>query len=430
MIYFRYAIFLLTGIVCFNNGNDIRNKSNRTPAKSYYSLNNSGTINNGFSDKNHVIKGKVWISPHGKSVSSTQKIVLSFNRKMLPDVTDFFTITRNSWSNGPIVISKKGWRDYPSKGEKVTGNWIKTNDTTYIFTPEKPYSKGSMIAISISNRIRDAGGNIMHLSRYLYSFLVDNGTHYKYEEKYLPKFRIVNNGTHVIPLRMVIPKTNKPHPVMFWVHGGGWNGGTPGKSWAPEPEQGKYLAEHLGIMSVGIAYRCKGSNGTFAEAMDDINSAVRFILNHAEKYHIDTTKIGFYGGSAGTPLASLEAQRVPGTKCFIGYNGIYNFVVNPGSKFGYGNAYRQRDPSARANSAIFNLRNPPPATLLLLGTNDHIINPLQSFLFARAVRKAGGTATVLLYKEQPHAFFNVGRTMEIPTLYKVKGFLKNIFRLN
>lgn len=378
--------------------------------------------------RKHGVPGKAWVFPNGKEVSPTQKIVLSFNRKMRPDITDFITITRNSWNNGPIIINKKGWRDLLGKAQIVSGHWSKTNDTTYTYTPNKPYGKGSLIVISIARGIKDSDGGTLRLTRYLYSFLVDNGIHYKYAEKYMPKFRVVNNGTHIIPLRMIIPKTKRPHPVLFWIHGGGWQGGTPGKSWAPRPEQGNYLAEHLGIMTVGVAYRCKGSNGTFGKAMDDINTAVRYVLNHAKEYNVDTTKIGFYGGSAGTPLASLEAQRVQETKCFIGYNGIYNFVENPGSKFGYGNAYKQRIPSARSNSSIFNLKSPPPKTLLLLGTNDHILNPLQSLLFARAIRKAGGEATVLLYIGQPHAFFNVGRTMEIPTLYKVKNFLGKVFQ--
>lgn len=106
-----------------------------------------------------------------------------------------------------------------------------------------------------------------------------------------------------IPIKILLPeKADGKSPVHFYVHGGGWNGGTetevPG---AGIPGDARFLCDRLGIIYVGLAYRCKGNNGTFQLAIEDLEASVSWFMARADQYNADLTRIGFGGSSAETP---------------------------------------------------------------------------------------------------------------------------------
>jgi acetyl esterase/lipase len=230
-------------------------------------------------------------------------------------------------------------------------------------------------------------------------------------------------------MHLTVPATGGPHPVMFWVHGGAWRGGTLEHSEVHPGNQAAYLADHLGVAVASVAYRCKGSMGTFTQALEDVMDAIQYVRDHADKFGISTRRIGLYGGSAGTPLSALAAQRTPEADLYIGYNGIYDFVPLARAGWGKHDDYGLAVPSAEANSAICQLKPNPPHTLLLHGTVDQAVSPQQSVNYVQAIQKAGGHAQLLMYKGEGHAFFNAGRPMEIPTLYEVKEFIKRVWEI-
>jgi len=77
-----------------------------------------------------------------------------------------------------------------------------------------------------------------------------------------------------------------------------------------------------------------------------------------------------------------------------------------------------------ANSAIYNLRENPPVTLLLHGDNDVTINYTQSTLFTAAIEEAGGTSKSIIYPNEEHAFFNKDKVKFHNCLYEMVQFLK------
>ena len=89
-----------------------------------------------------------------------------------------------------------------------------------------------------------------------------------------------------IPIRIKLPKkvTGK-NPVYFFVHGGGWNGGD-AKNVPPARlhNDSNYLADQLEVIYVGLAYRCKGNNATFSDAIEDLEASVQWFFDNAEKY--------------------------------------------------------------------------------------------------------------------------------------------------
>ena len=213
------------------------------------------------------------------------------------------------------------------------------------------------------------------------------------------------------------------------MHGGGWSGGTVATSNASYSPHGEYLAENLGIATLGISYRCRGSNGNFTLAMEDIDTAYQWALANADTYNFDMTKVFFSGGSAGSPLASLASQRYPAVIGFIGFNGIYDFVNNQG-RFGRGNGFGQEEPSAESNSAIHQLRSNPPATILMHGDKDTTILYTQSTLFADKINANGGHARAVIYPGEVHAFFNKRKPAYQDVLIEMANFMFEVLTVN
>src|SRR5262245_35641641 len=98
----------------------------------------------------------------------------------------------------------------------------------------------------------------------------------------------------------------KPRPALVIIHGGGWIEGdkssfTSLKNWAP----GNIIDfAKLGFVAATINYRLSGE-APFSAALEDCQSAVRWLRAHAQDYHIDVNRIGAYGNSAGGHLALL-----------------------------------------------------------------------------------------------------------------------------
>ena len=225
-----------------------------------------------------------------------------------------------------------------------------------------------------------------------------------------------------IPIRIKLPKnTTGKNPVYFFVHGGGWNGGT-ATSVPPArlSTDANYLANQLGVIYVGLAYRCKGNNATFADAIQDLEASVQWFFDNADTYNADLTRIGFGGSSAGSTLAAMMAQKYKNCKLFVGAEGMYNLVEHseerstfPSQKGRelYGLATEKESKKA---SAFYNLREEPPITLLLHGDADVLCHYTQSIKFAEEIKSKGGEAKVLLHKNINHTTLNPS----IPDVFK------------
>jgi acetyl esterase/lipase len=112
------------------------------------------------------------------------------------------------------------------------------------------------------------------------------------------------------------PSTPGPHPVMVWIHGGGWISGSKAEG-LPD-----YLDEELArnnFVGVAIDYRLAGhaADGTpidpFPAAVEDVKTAVRFLKANAGRYDLRANEIVLAGVSAGGHLAALA-----GTSAAVG----------------------------------------------------------------------------------------------------------------
>lgn len=93
-------------------------------------------------------------------------------------------------------------------------------------------------------------------------------------------------------------KSAKPTPLMFYIHGGGWQTGDKGKV--------DFLGQCLssGISVVSINYRLLGTVGPeisppVKACFDDTARALQFVRSKATEWKLDKTRVAAVGGSAG-----------------------------------------------------------------------------------------------------------------------------------
>lgn len=353
-----------------------------------------------------------------RNLSHDAAIEISFNQPLSED-TGFPNVYKNSLNENPVA-----------------GTWEISEANKIRFSPSEQFQKGSMIVVDLFEAVSSSEGDLFENTKERYvSNIIETVENYDSEYSLIATIKTVQQQAgidHEIPLEISIPKSKdsnvslEPTPVVFWVHGGAWTGGTLEESSPAQGTFSNYLVQNVGVAVVGVAYRCKGSLGNFTQAMEDVESAVQWVRDNAAEYNIDVNKMGFAGGSAGGPLSALQAQRTPEALLYVGFNGVFDFTLDDNSSFGGGDNYGQRSPTEASNSAAKNIRENPPYTLLLHGREDTTIDPLQSEKFAEAIVAEGGTADVKIYDGEVHSFFSSGQ-MNIPCTWEFKEACEKAF---
>jgi acetyl esterase/lipase len=97
------------------------------------------------------------------------------------------------------------------------------------------------------------------------------------------------------------------HPLVIFIHGGGWMSGHTRHSGAFEDWPGVLASlAAKGYVVASVEYRLSGE-ARFPAAIQDIKTSIRWLRAHALDYAIDKTKTVVWGGSAGGQLAALAA---------------------------------------------------------------------------------------------------------------------------
>ncbi|MEO6065678.1 MAG: alpha/beta hydrolase [Lysobacterales bacterium] len=117
------------------------------------------------------------------------------------------------------------------------------------------------------------------------------------------------------PLRLDIYLPSAPasgRPLVIFVHGGGWNSGNKD---VIQPAMLPLLND--GIALASIDYRLVNTQHAnlyggmsaviFPAAVHDVKAAIRFLRANASTYGLDPDRVGLWGSSAGSHLASLVA---------------------------------------------------------------------------------------------------------------------------
>jgi acetyl esterase/lipase len=107
---------------------------------------------------------------------------------------------------------------------------------------------------------------------------------------------------------LFLPDTMKSYPLVIFIHGGGFTGGTPDKVFSEnksEKDDVKYCLEN-GIAYASIGYRLINATNSgipdtegVIKCLNDSKRALQFIRYHANELKIIPDKIALIGGSAG-----------------------------------------------------------------------------------------------------------------------------------
>jgi acetyl esterase/lipase len=102
-------------------------------------------------------------------------------------------------------------------------------------------------------------------------------------------------------LDVYTPATDGPHPVIIWLHPGGWIRGDKAASipiwdWTDR-----------GYAVVAVNYRYALAPDTVVEGAEDAIAATRYVFEHHADFDFDVDRIGVFGFSAGGHLAAMVA---------------------------------------------------------------------------------------------------------------------------
>ena len=221
-------------------------------------------------------------------------------------------------------------------------------------------------------------------------------------------------------------ESDKPTPIVFYCHGGGWSRGNNGVY----RMLSQYMAKQKGVTGVRIAYSLAPQPGADVRvSINDVLAAVQYVRDHAKELNVDPSRMGFVGSSAGAHLAAAGAMRTPEAKAFVGYSGIYDLetaAICQRSKDEQRIAYFcNRDPKIlrEASPASIVPKKQVPAALLFCGTGDITVEYTQSEAFAEALRKRGGKVDLQVYPCYDHNLSNKASDKMEEVFFKSVDFL-------
>jgi acetyl esterase len=125
---------------------------------------------------------------------------------------------------------------------------------------------------------------------------------------------------------VVVPKGSGPHPMLVYLHGGGWICGSP----ATHRKLAHRFAE-AGYLVFNVDYRLAPEH-PFPTPLDDCLAAIRWAVREAPRYGGDPERLAVGGDSAGGNLSAAAAAiladdpSLPAIRAALLIYGVFDFV--------------------------------------------------------------------------------------------------------
>lgn len=194
-----------------------------------------------------------------------------------------------------------------------------------------------------------------------------------------------------------------PKPAVLLIHGGGWRRGdrTQLKGYG-------VLIGREGYVCVAPEYRLV-PEAPWPAQMDDVRTALGWVVDHAEELEIDPSRIAVEGNSAGAHLALLLAadKDLPIRACIAVY--APTLLSHGEREKGAVPLVALADDGgspeiAHEASPIRHVTPSFPPTQLIHGTDDELVPVAASFAMYEELRSHGVPVDLHVHGGQPHAF--------------------------
>lgn len=243
------------------------------------------------------------------------------------------------------------------------------------------------------------------------------------EGKVLRDLAYVTNGHERQKLDLYLPKNATNAPLIVWVHGGAWKGGSKDRT----PAQ-IFVEEGYAVASIN--YRLS-QHAVFPAQIEDCKAAIRWLRFHAKEHGYNADRIAVWGSSAGGHLVALlgtagdvkefdtgenlgVSSRVQAVVDFFGPTdftqmGKFPSAINhdapnaPEAELIGGAVPDNKAKAARANPITYVTSDDPPF-LIMHGDKDNTVPLNQSELLEAALKKAGVDVAFHVVKGAGHGF--------------------------
>ncbi len=206
-------------------------------------------------------------------------------------------------------------------------------------------------------------------------------------------------------------KTDELWPCIIWVCGGAW---MQMDHHAHLPNLEHFLRQ--GFVVVSPEYR-DSNDGPYPAPLDDLMNCINYLEENYEKYHIDPTRIGIIGESAGAHLAAMTGLKDSRIKAVCTWylpsdltgkknNNSHYDVIMPTVRLLRETDDVKFDILAKEASPLFNIHDKTPPFFIIHGDQDVIVDYEQSVNMHKKLLEEGRSSELLILEGAGHGDTN------------------------
>ena len=213
---------------------------------------------------------------------------------------------------------------------------------------------------------------------------------------------------------VAVPKGAGPHPVMVYLHGGGWAFGSP----TSFRKLGMQFAE-AGYLTIVLDYRLAPEH-PFPAAFEDTMFAVQWARDSARRWNGDGARIAIGGDSAGGNLSlSALATSAPGPRALIRaavlFYGAFDLAATAERNRAHAGLQTQLSTYVGSNTKLYADPRVSPlkavapglAPCFILGAGEDTWCLGDSLMLAQALSAAGSPYELHVMEGMPHGFMQM-----------------------